>query len=137
MIYSIFSVRVRYGETDQMGVVYHGNYPAYCEVARIEFFRELGLPYKELEEKGIMLPVIDMSFTFLKSAFFDDLLEIKTILRTLPTGVRLVLDYEIYNQNKLLLSKATITLAFVDKNSKKPVRCPTYMLSRLEELFEN
>lgn len=136
MISTNISLRVRYGETDQMGVVHHGNYPNYFEMARIEFFREIGLPYKKLEDKGIMLPVTDLSLKFKKSAYFDDLLTIKTSLREIPSGVRIYFDYEIYNQNQELLTSGSTTLAFVDAISRKPVRCPNYMLEKLNSLIE-
>lgn len=134
MISSIISIRVRYGETDQMGIVYHGNYATYCEVARVEFFREIGLPYKELEEKGIMLPVTELNFKFIKPAYYDELLSVKTILHEIPRGVRIVFSYEIYSENQELLTTGISTLAFVDMKTRKPVRCPEYMIKRLNEL---
>ena len=78
------TIRVRYNETDQMGVVYHGNYASYFEVARTEWLRNLGVTYKEMEENGTMLPVISLSFKFLKSAMYDDLLTISVSLRKNP-----------------------------------------------------
>ncbi len=134
MISSIFSIRVRYGETDQMGVVYHGNYATYCEVARVEFFREIGLPYKELEDKGIMLPVTELEFKFIKPAYYDELLSVKTILQEIPKGVRIVFTYEIYNEKQELLTTGASTLAFVDMKTRKPVRCPEYLVKALQEL---
>ena len=130
MISSTISLRVRYGETDQMGIVYHGNYPSYFEVARIEFFREIGLPYKDLEGKGIILPVIDLQVKFIQSAFYDDELAIKAILKEIPTGVRLQFHYEIYNQEQKLLTTGQTTLAFVDEKTRRPVRCPQYMIDK-------
>lgn len=134
MISSIISIRVRYGETDQMGVVYHGNYATYCEVARVEFFRQIGLPYKELEGKGIMLPVTELSFKFLKPAYYDDLLSVKTYLKEIPKSARIVFTYEIYNEKQELLTTGISSLAFVDMKTRRPVRCPEYMVSKLEEL---
>lgn len=135
MISTRISIRVRYGETDQMGVVYHGNYATYCEVARVEFFREMGLPYKELEDKGIMLPVTELNLKFHKPAYYDEVLEIRTILPEIPTGVRIRFDYEIFNEKQVLLTSGTSVLAFIDKLTRKPVRCPDYMKDRLNELF--
>ena len=134
MIYSIISVRVRYGETDQMGVVYHGNYATYCEVARVEFFRGIGLPYKELEDNGIMLPVTELNFKFIKPAYYDELLSVKTFLHEIPTGVRITFSYEIYNEKQELLTTGISTLAFIDMKTRRPIRCPEYMVKRLEEL---
>jgi len=126
------SVKVRYGETDQMGVVYHGNYAQYLEVARIEWLSDLGVSYKKMEENGVMLPVYDMRYSFLKPAFFDDLLTVKTTLRKIPRA-SIVFDYEITNQNQELLTKAETTLVFVDMKSNRPTRCPEYVLELLAE----
>lgn len=125
-------VKVRYGETDQMGVVYHGNYPQYLEVARIEWLENLGISYKKMEENGVMLPVYDMRISFLKPAFFDDLLTVKTSLRKTPRA-SIVFDYEITNQNQELLTKAETTLVFVDMKTNRPTRCPEYILELLAE----
>lgn len=135
MIYTTISLRVRYGETDQMGVVYHGNYATYCEVARVEFFREMGMPYKELEDKGIMLPVVELNLKFVKPAYYDEVLQIKISIAEIPRNVRLHFDYEIYNEQGELLTTAYCMLAFVDMKTRRPVRCPQYMIDRMEELF--
>jgi len=125
------SLRVRYAETDQMGVVHHGNYAQYLELARIDWLERLGISYKSMEEEGVMLPVFAMDFKFKKSAFFDDVLTIKTTLRNIPT-VRIVFDFQIYNQNGELLTIASVTLVFMDSSSKKPISCPSYLLEILE-----
>lgn len=137
MISATISLRVRYGETDQMGVVYHGNYPAYFEVARVEFFRSIGLPYKELEDKGIILPVIDLQIKFIGSAYYDEVLVIKAILREIPQGVRLRFDYEIYNENEKLLTTGHTILAFVDSKTRKPIRCPQYLIDKINNIVIN
>lgn len=137
MLSSTISLRVRYGETDQMGIVYHGNYPSYFEVARIEFFREIGLPYKELETKGIILPVVDLGVKFIKSAYYDDELFIKATVTEIPTGVRLHFNYEIRNQHQELLTTGFTTLAFVDQKTRRPVRCPQYMLDKLNDFLQS
>src|SRR5690606_22975547 len=132
---STISIRVRYGETDQMGVVYHGNYATYCEVARVEFFRGLGLPYKELEEKGIMLPVVELNLKFVKPAYYDEILNIKISLPKIPKSARIHFDYEIYNENDELLTTGYSILAFVDMDTGRPVRCPDYMIEKMSELI--
>lgn len=137
MICTTISLRVRYGETDQMGVVYHGNYATYCEVARVEFFREMGLPYKELEDKGIMLPVVELNLKYVKPAYYDEVLHIRTSLPEIPRSVRLHFDYEIYNEKQELLTTGHSVLAFIDMKTRRPVRCPQYMIDRMEELFKN
>ncbi len=98
MDYNDISFRVRYGETDQMGVVYHGNYPQYLEMGRVEWLRVLGISYKKMEEKGIILPVISLHINYKKSAVYDDLLTVRTIIRKKPM-VKIEFDYEIINQN--------------------------------------
>lgn len=135
MIYTTISLRVRYGETDQMGVVYHGNYATYCEVARVEFFREMGLPYKDLEGSGIMLPVVELNLKFLRPAYYDDILQIKTTVMEIPRSARIQFEYEIYNEKQELLTIGNCVLAFIDMKTRRPVRCPQYMIDRMEELF--
>ncbi len=134
MISTTISIRVRYGETDQMGVVYHGNYATYCEVARVEFFRELGMPYKDLETSGIMLPVTELNLKFHQPAYYDELLKIHTSLLEIPSGARLKFQYEIYNESDKLLTSGFSALAFIDIKTRKPVRCPDYMIEKLEKI---
>ncbi len=122
-------IRVRYGETDQMGVVYHGNYAQYFEIGRTNWLRQLGVTYKSMEESGIMLPVISLQCNFKKSALYDDLITVTTKLKKIPS-VKIEFEYEIHNeQNELLCSGSTI-LAFLDKKTKKPIRCPEYILEK-------
>jgi acyl-CoA thioester hydrolase len=116
-------LRVRYGETDQMGYCYYGNYAQYFEVGRVEALRELGLSYKEIEEKGFMLPVSSFSVKYLAPAFYDDLLTITTKIVNLK-GVRLYFEYEIKNEKGKLLATADTTLVFVDKNTMRPITPP-------------
>ncbi|WP_299251511.1 thioesterase family protein [uncultured Aquimarina sp.] len=125
-------LKVRYSETDQMGVVHHGNYAQYLELARIDWLSRLGVSYKSMEESGIMLPVFTIDFKFKKSAFFDDELTVKTLLKKIPTA-RIVFDYEIYNQNQDLLTIASTTLVFVNTKTRKPILCPTYLLEIIEK----
>lgn len=117
------SFRVRYAETDQMGVVHHANYPVYLESARITWLDNLGISYKKLEQDGVMLPVYDLQLTYVKPAFFDDIITVKVSLREAP-GVKIIFDYKLYNQHEELLTKAATTLIFVDAKTRKPIRCP-------------
>lgn len=119
-------IRVRYAETDQMGYVYYGNYPAYYEVARTEALRELGTSYHTLEEKGIMMPVIDLNIKYIKPAKYDDLLTIKTIIKELPK-MRMHFFYEVYNAKNELLNKGETTLVFVSMERNRPVPCPEWL----------
>lgn len=124
-------VKVRYAETDQMGVVHHGNYAQYLELARIEWLNELGISYKSMEEEGIMLPVFEMNLKFRKPAVFDDELRIETRLKELP-NVKIEFEYLIYNQQEELLTSASTVLVFMDAVSKRPIRCPQYVLDKLK-----
>ncbi|WP_442266130.1 acyl-CoA thioesterase [Tenacibaculum sp. ZS6-P6] len=125
------NIRVRYAETDQMGVVYHGNYAQYFEIGRTEWLRSLGVNYKDMEKNGVMLPVISLNCNFKKSALYDDKLTIKTILKKKPS-VKIEFDYEITNQDQELLCVGNTTLAFIDIETKKPTRCPEYILNKLD-----
>jgi acyl-CoA thioester hydrolase len=116
-------VRVRYGETDQMGYVYYGVYAMYYEVARVESLRQLGLSYRELEQMGVMLPVLENHTKFLAPAFYDEELLIVTNIREKP-GVRIKFDYEIYNPGAKLINQGETLLAFVDKKTGRPRRPP-------------
>ncbi|RKN81531.1 acyl-CoA thioesterase [Ulvibacterium marinum] len=124
------SFRVRYGETDQMGIVYHGNYPQYLEMGRVEWLRALGISYKSMEENGILLPVISLQINFKKSAVYDDLITVKTILTKTPMA-RIEFDYVIYRNSNEILATANTVLAFMDKETKRPLRCPNYILEKL------
>jgi len=124
-------IRVRYAETDQMGVVHHGNYALYLEMARIEWLRKLGISYKSMEEEGIGLPVVSFSINFKKSAVYDDVIKVKTQLKKQPTAL-VQFEYELTNQNNDLLCTAEVVLAFMDMKTKRPTRPPKYFLEALE-----
>lgn len=125
------SFRVRYGETDQMGVVYHGNYPEYLEMGRVEWLRSLGISYKEMEENGCMLPVISLSLKYKKPAVYDDRITVVTRLKNIPT-VRIQFEYEIVSENGELLATAETELAFLNTITRKPMRCPEYILKKIK-----
>lgn len=114
-----------------MGVVYHGNYAQYLEIGRIEWLRSLGVSYKEMEDEGILLPVVSLSLKFKKSAVYDEVINVKTYLKKMPTA-SLDFDYEITNEKGELLSIANTVLVFVDKSTKRPTRCPQYILDKLQ-----
>ncbi|WP_103071478.1 acyl-CoA thioesterase [Aquimarina sediminis] len=124
------SLKVRYSETDQMGVVHHGNYPQYLELARIDWLSKLGVSYKTMEENGVMLPVFTLDLKFKKSAFFDEELIVKTTLRKIPT-VKIIFDFEIFNNMQELLTIASVTLVFVDSKTRKPIQCPSYLIDKI------
>ena len=124
------SLRTRYSETDQMGIVYHANYLQYLEMGRVEWLRSLGISYADLEESGWLLPVIRAELDFKKPATYDEWLTIKTSL-VKPPQVRIKFEYEIANENEEILVLAKTTLAFMDKQNFSPVRCPEFLLERL------
>jgi acyl-CoA thioester hydrolase len=128
-------VRVRYGETDQMGYVYYGDYAEYFEVGRVEALRSLGFPYRRLEEEGVMLPVHSLQVTYHRPARYDDLLTIRTIIDALPS-VRIVFRYEVRNESDELLCEAVTTLVFVDRGTMRPCRAPETFLAAMAEEFK-
>jgi len=127
-------IRVRYGETDQMGYVYYGNYAMYYEVARVESLRNLGFAYKDLEANGIMLPVLENHSYFMAAAKYDDLLTIKIIVPEKP-GVKIGFSYEITNENDILINKGSTILAFVNMKTGKPCRPPEVMQKLFNPFF--
>ena len=128
------SFRVRYGETDQMGYVYYGNYAQYFEMGRVEWLRNLGISYKRMEELGIMLPVLNLNVDFIKPAKYDDLLTLKTTLLKKPS-VRIEFDFKLYNENNELLTNGFTSLVFIDMKKNKPTRVPEYILEKVTPLF--
>jgi acyl-CoA thioester hydrolase len=113
-----------------MGVVYHGNYAQYLEIARIDWLDALGISYKKMEEEGVMLPVYELKIKFKKSAKFDDVLKIVTRLKEKP-GVRIEFAYEIFNQYNELLTEAETSLIFMDMEKMKPMKCPANLMEKL------
>ena len=135
MFKSETTIRVRYAETDRMDYVYYGNYATYFEVARVESLREIGITYKDIEDKGILLPVLDYKVKFIKPAVYDDLLTIHTVIPQLPMA-RIRFEYEIYNQSDVLLNTAATTLVFINKETKKPCAAPDFFLSHFSPYFK-
>jgi len=128
-------IRVRYAETDQMNVVYYGNYAQYFEVARAESIRNLGITYKEMEAAGVMMPVVEMQTKFLRPAHYDDLLTIKTIMRELPVDHRILFEHEVFNQEKKLLTLGKVTLYFVKIGTFERTAMPETMRNLLKQFF--
>ena len=114
---------VRYGETDQMGVVHHSNYLRYFEVARLEWLTQLGVSYNKMEEEGIMMPVISAQIDYKTPACFEDRLRIKIHLKEIPL-VKMIFIYEVVNQKEELVCTATTVLAFMNAENRRPHRCP-------------
>jgi acyl-CoA thioester hydrolase len=130
-------IRVRYAETDQMNVVYYGNYAQYFEVARAESIRNLGYTYREMEAAGVMMPVVEMQTKFLRPAHYDDLLTIKTILRELPADHRIHFEHEVFNQEKKLLTLGKVILYFVKIGSFEKTEMPERLRQLLLSFFQD
>ena len=125
-------VRVRYSETDQMSVVYHGNYVPYFEMGRVEWLRNKGISYKVLEESGIALPIVSMTINYKKPARYDDLLTVITKFKG-QSSVKIEFDCEIRNENDELLTTAHFLLVFVDINLGKAIHPPQYLLDIMND----
>lgn len=123
MVKDEIKVRVRYAETDRMGYVYYGNYATYFEVARVELLRKLGFNYIDLEDSGIALPVADMSIKYIKPAFYDQLLTVRTTI-TEAKGVRIKFCYETFNDAEELINSAETTLVFISTSTNRPCAIP-------------
>jgi len=135
MFISETHIRVRYAETDQMGVVYHGNYFAYFESARAESIRELGFTYADMEKMGVIMPVVDVHCKYLRPARYDDLLTIKTILKELPVHHKIEFHHEVYNEQKELLAVGKINLYFMESGSMKRASMPEQLLEKVQPFF--
>lgn len=128
-------IRVRYAETDRMGYLYYGNYAQLYEVARVETMRSLGSTYKEMEDSGIMMPVLELKSKFIRPAYYDELLTIKTTIEQLPS-TRILFKYEISNPQNDLINIGETTLVFFDIAKRKPVFAPDSMLEKLKPYFD-
>ncbi len=130
MIEHQYSFRVMYPDTDQMGTVHHSNYAKYYETARWELFRNIGISYKSVEEAGYMLPVTRMTFRFVKTIGYDELLTVKTTLKAIK-GVRIWFIYKLYNEQNELVNEAETELAFVKRDTWKPCAAPEFVLKAI------
>lgn len=125
-------LRIRYGETDQMGIVYYGNYAQFLEQGRTEWLRELGFSYKWMEANNIHLPVINLNINYKKPAYYDDVITVTTSLKTIPT-FKIEFYYEIHNEQNQLLVTASTDLVFMDSTTQKIRKAPDYLLNKLIE----
>lgn len=126
------TVRVRYKETDNMGVVHHSNYAVYYEYARTEMLREKGFTYKGLEEQGIMMPVRELSSVFVSPAHYDDLLTIKTRVVE-AAGFKAVFEHEIFNQDGVKVNTGRVVLVYVDAATRRLTRAPKWFADLFAE----
>lgn len=129
------TIRVRYAEADPMNVVYYGNYAQYFEVGRVESLRALGISYKSMEEMGYMLPVVELNIKYLRSAKYDDLITIKTMIKQLPVDHRIQFDQEIYNEAGKLLTIGTVKLYFMDNTLTIKAAMPPFLSEKLSPYF--
>jgi len=136
MITSENKIRIRYDEVDMMGYVYHGNYAKYYHISRTELLRKIGINDKELENHNVILPVTEMSIKYIKPIFYDDIITIKTSLHNIPTS-RMIFHHEVRNQKNEVINQADSTLAFVDINTRKPMRAPHLIVNKIESYIKN
>ena len=127
------TIRVRFAETDQMGYVYYGNYSTYYEVARAESIRALGLSYHEIEETGVIMPVLENNSKYIRPAKYDDELTLKLRIEKWP-DVRIRYDYQIFKDD-ILIHKGFTTLVFVNKSTGKPCQMPKLLGELLKPFF--
>jgi acyl-CoA thioester hydrolase len=130
-------IRVRYGETDQMGYLYYGNYAQYFEVGRVELIRSLGITYKDMEDiHGIWLPVVSLEQKFVRPAYYDELLTVKTEVRQLPASF-IVFHVTILNEKNKIVNSGRVRLCFFDAKAKKTINAPSFLTDRLEVFFQS
>lgn len=134
MIKTETTLRVRYGETDQMGFVYYGVYAQYYEVGRVEAMRSLGFSYREMEESGVLMPVINLTINYKKPALYDDEVRIVTTVKEMP-GIRITFHYQCFNQKNELLNNGSVTLVFIDKVKNKPMMPPQWFMDGFMKRF--
>lgn len=135
MYESVTQVRVRYAETDQMNVVYYGNYAQYFEVGRVESIRQLGYTYKDMEASGVIMPVVDLHIKYLRPATYDDLLTIKTQIRELPDSHHIEFFQDVYNEQGKMLTAGKVTLFFLELATRRRTHMPEVLRERLAPYF--
>ncbi len=136
MYESTTQIRVRYAETDQMNVVYYGNYAQYFEVGRVESIRQLGYTYKDMETSGVIMPVVEMHVRYLRPATYDDLLTVKTTLRELPDNHRVEFFQDVYNEQGKLLAAGRVVLYYLTAGTRQKTVIPQAMREKLLPYFE-
>jgi len=128
-------IRVRYGETDQMGYMYYGNYAQFYEVGRVEMLRSMGLTYSGMEASGIMMPVVELSCKYLKPALYDEEITVKVIMKEMPR-IRIHFNYELYNEKQELINTGETLLVFINMTTNRPCLAPEDFRSKLKVFFE-
>ena len=128
-------IRVRYKDTDQMGVMHHSNYIVMYEMARTEWLRDMGLTYAEIERRGVMSPIIDVASHYIAPAFYDDVLTVRVLLDEMPSA-RMVIRSEVYDGNGRLINRGSVTLGFIRKDTRRPCRVPEWFMAALEKYID-
>ena len=135
MITYDLKIRVNYKDTDKMGIVHHSNYIVYYEMARVAALREWGLSYFEMEQRGIISPILEVGCKYLQPAYFDDLLTVRVIVEEVPM-VRFKVRYEMYNEAGTLINTGHTWLGFLNAETRRPCRAPQYLVEKMQQLME-
>lgn len=128
-------IRVRYAETDQMGVVYHSNYFHYFEVARAESIRGLGFTYADMEKIGIIMPVVEVKCKYIRPALYDQLITVTVTVPHLPTDHKVTFYSDVLNENDELLATGHVTLYFMEAKTMKKTKMPQALADKLTPFF--
>lgn len=128
-------IRVNYKDTDKMGIVHHSNYIVYYEMARVEALREWGMPYSDMEQRGIISPILEVGSKYILPAYFDEVLTVRVIVEEMPM-VRLKVRYELYNEEGKLINTGHTWLGFLDGETRRPCRAPEYFVKKMQALFD-
>ena len=136
MIKGNYKIRIRYADTDQMGYVYYGRYANFQEIARVELFRSLGFSYKDLEDKGVGMPVIEMNSKFLLPIKYDEEIKIVTYIKKIPNS-KITFTYTLFNSEGLIVNEAKTILTFIDLKRKRPVRIPNELMTIIKKKFND
>lgn len=127
------NIIVRYGETDQMGIVHHANHALYLEIARLDWLKQLGFSYAKMEQQGVKLPVVSLDINYKLPLYFEEEIRVECWVPTTPTA-KMIFNYEIYNSDNQLAATASTTLVFVNMETNKPMKCPDVILDSLESI---
>jgi acyl-CoA thioester hydrolase len=129
----IIEVRVRYAETDQMGVVYHSNYLNYLELGRVEWLRSLGSSYSELEKKGVLLPVVHAELNYRFPARYDELIRVETEISSIGKS-SIEFRSQLYNESDALVLEGKIKLVCLNSDTFKPISIPADLRNLMGEV---
>jgi acyl-CoA thioester hydrolase len=129
-------IRVRYGETDQMGYMYYGNYAQFYEVGRVEMLRSLDMTYSAMEADGVIMPVLEMKCKYIKPALYDEEITVRVTVAKMP-GMRIHFSYELFNEAAELINIGETTLVFVNIKSRRPCLPSEEFLTKMKEFFKD